>query len=724
MIRVRIGLLFALCLVVALWQSAREGRAADERELRRYQRCRSVTQELLNRNPGIYSDEERARLRDGVQRLQTEIAAWTRDPAAAQAGAEIALTRIRDVLDRSGHTARVWLPAVPAALSRSLPYSSGTVVLHLARPGDPADTVADFVSRDADASNPEAAVVDTGDATRIYAVLFLDNLKPGAQNVSLKLAAGPRTIGFLRLEVRTPGAGRLKVSLSDGRTGAPTAAAVGLYAPDNQLVTPAEALSFAEGGFTYPDRSQGPRVFKVRPYRQVRSWPGGAGQHHAFFVDGEFSVEAPEGEYTLIAGKGPEYLPQVRKVRIRAGEQQQESVRLERWIDMPAKGWYSGDGHVHYARAGAEANARLLRWARAEDAHLVNVLRMGDALETYFEQYGFGRSGRHVEGIYAIVPGQEDPRTSSHGHTIQLNLQQPVRHPGRYYLYDLVFDDVRKQGGLTGYAHVYQPAAMGFFVRQDMTLNVARGKIDFAEIAEFGDIDSQLYYEFLNLGYKLTASAGSDVPWGHTIGTSRVYAYTGTAFDPDAWLSAVRTGRTFVTTGPMLEFTVNGQIAGADIRAKPGDRLRIKARAMSPVVPPRFLEVVAQGDVVRAARPPVQGGDWELDFTLPVTHSTWLAARCAGAHTSPVYVHVNGARFWKVGQVEELVKVRGRQLDDIEEMVRRGVPEGHRGGWNHPAVLTRNAEELRERVASVRKLYEDLAQEARRELAARSAAPK
>jgi hypothetical protein len=105
-------------------------------------------------------------------------------------------------------------------------------------------------------------------------------------------------------------------------------------------------------------------------------------------------------------------------------------------------------------------------------------------------------------------------------------------------------------------------------VGRDMTLNIPRHRIDFAEFCEYGDIGEELYYEFLNLGFSLTASAGSDVPFGNTIGTSRVYVHTGNPFSPDAWFAALREGHTFVTSGPMLEFTVNGQIPGTEIHSR------------------------------------------------------------------------------------------------------------------------------------------------------------
>ena len=66
-------------------------------------------------------------------------------------------------------------------------------------------------------------------------------------------------------------------------------------------------------------------------------------------------------------------------------------------------------------------------------------------------------------------------------------------------------------------------------------------------------------------GLSSAASAGPDTPYGGTIGTTRVYALTGDTktLSPDAWFDALRDGRTFVTNGPMLEFSVQGKDPGA-----------------------------------------------------------------------------------------------------------------------------------------------------------------
>ena len=59
-------------------------------------------------------------------------------------------------------------------------------------------------------------------------------------------------------------------------------------------------------------------------------------------------------------------------------------------------------------------------------------------------------------------------------------------------------------------------------------------------------------------------------------------------------------------------------------------------------------------------------------------------------------------------KVKELVDQRLAQLDDIERLIHRGVPEGRQGTWNGPDAFRRSIEGLRERGNSARAFYTDL----------------
>jgi hypothetical protein len=244
---------------------------------------------------------------------------------------------------------------------------------------------------------------------------------------------------------------------------------------------------------------------------------------------------------------------------------------------------------------------------------------------------------------------------------------------------------------------------------------------------QFGHLGTELYYDFLNLGFKLTASAGSDVPWGGTIGEVRMYAYVGDRpFEPDAWFDAVREGHTFVTNGPMLEFKIGQAIPGDEIVAEENETVHVRARAWGHAarMVPTSLEVVLHGDVIRrAAATGSNKPELSLEFDLPTEHGYWIAARAEAsdgsqAHTTPIYVVREPFRFWKYSAVEGLLRRRFDDLSEVEGVVataqqlnRQGRIDYHRP-WKQMAL---QAPELLDRIRAARDYYGTLQDAALRE---------
>jgi hypothetical protein len=603
-----------------------------------------------------------------------------------------ALARLPGIAELSGNT--------PVTLSRNitLPFGSGVVLLH--RTGS-AGSTPEFVRRTVDLSSGTALNVEVPNAASYFCALEL--IKPLASTTihQIRLASGSGPIATLDLAVSVLPRVPLKVEIRD-EAGNATEAAVGLYSTSRRFLTPANALDFGSGGYAYAPVS-------YRDTSNAKYWPGGEGFTRCFFIKGDFEMDLPPGSYRLIASKGPEYLPVDRTLLLNGGKAQTEKLELRRWIDMSKRGWHSGDCHIHYARPSEAANQRLLLWTQAEDLRMGNILRMGDARLTYFEQYAFGKRGRFLHDRGALVPGQEDPRTGLLGHTASLNLQTPIRDADRYYLYGRIFDEAHRQGALAGYVHVNND---NFLVHRDMTINVPRGKADFAEICEFGEVGTELLYEFLNLGFRLTVVGGSDVPWGRTVGDSRVYAFTGTPFNPDLWFDAVRKGRTFVTTGPMLEFTVDGRLPGEQIRPARGQKLRVGAHSQvgSSRVPLGRLEIIANGEVIGTSDP--VGNSARCDLVVTADKSMWIAARTTGAHTTPVYVVVDGRRHWNTSVAADLLEKRKRTLDEIEKIVAENgaaVNQARRDPeWENVEAFRLGSRELRGMIAEARSVYEGL----------------
>ena len=82
--------------------------------------------------------------------------------------------------------------------------------------------------------------------------------------------------------------------------------------------------------------------------------------------------------------------------------------------------------------------------------------------------------------------------------------------------------------------------------------------------------------------------AGRDGRAGFFLGLACLCRY-------EAWIAALRGGRTFVTNGPLLFLTVNGQGPGATVRG--ADPLKVEVRAVSRV-PFERVEIVLNGAVV------------------------------------------------------------------------------------------------------------------------------
>ena len=90
-------------------------------------------------------------------------------------------------------------------------------------------------------------------------------------------------------------------------------------------------------------------------------------------------------------------------------------------------------------------------------------------------------------------------------------------------------------------------------------------KMDDRGLTEWGwtDFGFQTYYALLNCGLRLRVSAGT-ASGVHPVqlGFGRVYVHLPDGFSYDEWMKGLDAGRSFVSTGPMLEVTFNGEDPG------------------------------------------------------------------------------------------------------------------------------------------------------------------
>jgi len=631
--------------------------------------------------------------------------------AATDRGTAVA-GRLLEVVKACPRIIRVDLTAEHPVLAPNgpfeLPGDTGALLFEVVSGGEGlsySTTTHDMSLPPGDSSKATADVAASGTT---YAVVGFEHLPVGRNILSVEFRRpGQPAVRFL-LNLTMPTLGRLKLTVLSDDTGKPAPAMVRLvWRTDDVTRQPANGIEFAPQ-FDGQGKASGSRNANLPGPLADSFW----------CVPGPFDMALSPGEWRIGVRRGVEHEVIFEDVTICSGKTLERTYRPKRWVDMRKRGWWSGDDHVHCRILSDEDARHLMSWVQAEDIHLANIVKMGDIYRTYFEQRGFGPSYRVVDGEYVLSPGQECPRSHDQiGHTLAMNITSMVRNPERYFLYDEVADTVHAQGGLWGYAHVNSGM---FHVHRDMSINVPRQKVDFVEILQFNNLGTRLYYEFLNLGCKLTASSGSDVPWGGTVGEVRAYACLGKKpFSADAWFDAFRRGRTFTTSGPMIEFRVDNALPGDELQLKADKKLRIRARAwgdpkrMAPVK----LEIVRHGEVIRSAESTdPQHPEVQLDFTVDAGYGCWIAARAHGgegtsAHTTPVYVVREGLRFWKFDGLEDLITKRLDSLSQIEKIVadaKKLDAEGKLEKDRYRKQLALQGDALLERVTSARNLYADL----------------
>lgn len=177
---------------------------------------------------------------------------------------------------------------------------------------------------------------------------------------------------------------------------------------------------------------------------------------------------------------------------------------------------------------------------------------------------------------------------------------------------------------------------------------------------------------------------------GMPVGGERAYVYLGQEeFTFDNWAKAVRRGNTFMSSGPLLVFQVDGHTPGDEIRLESGGgTVDIRAEANCNV-PLNHLEVVLNGRVVASREDHMGSRKMAMQEKIRVPGPGWLAARCSSrlsimasqwplqvwAHTSPVYFSLPGQELFSVSAAAYMLKLIDGSLTWVENLATRPDPE-------------------------------------------------
>lgn len=509
-----------------------------------------------------------------------------------------------------------------------------------------------------------------------------------------KIVQTPR----LRLELLDRGRNWVHTTVVDDETGQPVPCRVHFRSPDGLPYQP-------HGHHTRINSDQG--TWHVDVGGDVK-----LGSISYAYIDGTCQGWLPRGEVIVDVARGFEYEPLRARVTIEPG-QQKLTLRLRRWRDMNAARWYSGDTHVHFlSTQGSHTEAR------GEDLNVVNLLlSQWGHLFTNTEEFT-GRPSISSDGRTIVYATQEN-RQHMLGHLTLLGLKEPVMPwcsdgPGEAEMGGTLeatlsdwADRCHAQGGTVVLPHLPtpngEPAAL-----------IATGRVDAVEMLVHSMYNHNEYYRYLNGGYRLPLVGGtdkmsSDVP----VGLYRTYVHipSDQEFSYESWCRNLTAGRTFLSGGPLLSFSIDGHAIG-DIIHLPGNggTVEVEAGADS-IFPIHRLEIVQQGRVVAATEDRTGTRQLVLKTTLKVGGHTWLAARVSGpgyakplthhdcwsrgimAHTSPIYVACGGD-WWLFDSetAQYMLTLIDGSLTYIRELSPRdqpGMVTHHHGEADHRAYLER-----------------------------------
>jgi hypothetical protein len=433
---------------------------------------------------------------------------------------------------------------------------------------------------------------------------------------------GLKRVRFTTRHYKRP-MGRVHVRVVDAATGRPTAARIHDAAADGKFYTPPEAYARING--------------------QSR---------HCFFSRGEFEMDVPAGDLTLEAVKGYEHRPASAKVRLAAGETAAVALRLERMTDLAARGWYPSSTHVHMNYGGNLLNTPeiLALAAAAEHVRIVNA-HIANADNRFFDyQYFAGGREHPLRGMFPEVKiafGQEY-RSQFYGHVYLAGLRDHVILPyGTAYeggaldsLFPTNADMLRKakaQGAVTGYVHPFgetDPLESGLGAKA-FPVDAALGLVDTLDWAAALRGQLKVWFRMLNNDFRIAPTGGEDsivdLHNRKLIGAIRTYAHMGKEFSVDAWYEALRKGRTFFSTGPLIEFKVNGKLPGEQIDLPATGTVTVEATVWS-VAPLAKITLHHRSGVLKEFTPAATGPT-RIRERVTIAGSDWLALTAEGPPT-------------------------------------------------------------------------------------------
>jgi hypothetical protein len=405
--------------------------------------------------------------------------------------------------------------------------------------------------------------------------------------------------------------------------------------------------------------------------------------HSSSYIDGETVLNLPLGKVYIEISKGFEFKP-IREVLDIDLSTSQIIIEVDKVLPWRERGWVTADTHVHFL----SPISALLEGA-GEGVNIVNLLasQWGELMTNVGDFDGkstWGSREAGGDGEYMVRVGSENRQhvlghISLLGYHGRLIAPMTTGGPDESALGDpieiLLTEWARKchqQDGIVVLPHFPNP-------RAEHAASLICGDIDAVEMTSWEDLYSGIdpyslsdWYRYLNCGHMVAAVGGTDkMSASMPVGGVRTYARIdpNQPFTYETWKQAIRRAETFVSYGPLLDFSVDGKSMGSQIELPTGGGyVDILWEVFSVTVPIRKVELVINGEIQESQTvgPERGSGAWKVK----INRSSWVALLVRGgysdkpemiaAHSSPVMIQVEGTRlFSNIDAVTILEQIEG-----------------------------------------------------------------
>jgi len=423
-----------------------------------------------------------------------------------------------------------------------------------------------------------------------------------------------------------------------------------------------------------------------------------------FTCEGTATLSLPSGSYTYAIEKGPEFTRASGTVTLEDNTPAKISATLQRIANMAAEGWWSGDLHVHRPPEDIE----LLM--RAEDLHIAPVITWWNKKNRWQDRPLPANPLVRFDGNrYFHLMAGEDERDGGAFNFFGLDHPIDITAGERFYPCQAHYiPEARRRGASVELEKPFwwdAPIGIGLgFVdsigiannhmwRHGMLDNEAWGRPRCHESSPAAHANGiwtqEIYYHVLNAGLRIPPSAGSAsgvIP--NAVGYNRVYVQLDEPLDHDAWWEGLRAGRSFVTNGPLLRVTADGELPGHVFRASANEPLIIPLMGLlDSNAPVSTVQIVKNGRVVQEL-PTDKFTDESAATTITFTESGWFLVRAFAdvdhtfrfASTAPFYVEIGNTprtvRRESVAFFLDWIDERNARVD-VPEAQRRDIMVYH-----------------------------------------------